>query len=126
MQRRRVILANRPRLVRELLANAIRKRAGLRLVAEVTDLTRLPSAVELTEADWIVISLPPGGEIPAVVISLLADHPSVSVLAVDAKSNRAKVRCPSGRERALEGLSLAGILSVMHGWPDPATSKHSP
>jgi hypothetical protein len=116
-ERSRVILANRPRLVRELLAKAIRKRAGLRLVAEVTDLTRLPSAVEQTEADWIVVSLPPGGEIPTMITLLLADHPSVCVLAVAANCGQARVRCRPAREHALEGLSLTTILDVLQEWP---------
>ena len=126
MQRRRIILANRPRLVRQLLGHAIRKHPELCIVAEVSDLTRLPSAVEQTEADWIVVTLPQSGDIPAMLTALLAAHRSVCILAVAADATRAKVRCLSGRGHELEDPSLAGILAEMRRWPTPARSRGGP
>jgi len=126
MQRSRIVLANRPRIMRELLGRAIRRRPELCVVAEVTDLTRLPSAVEQTEADWVIVTLPPGGRIPTVVTSLLAGHQSVRVLAVTADGGQARVRSPLGGERALEHASLARVLATIHPGPQPATSRSDP
>jgi hypothetical protein len=126
MQRSRIVLANRPRIMRELLGRAILRSPRLRIVAEVTDLTKLPSAVEQTEADWVIVTLPPGGRIPTMVTSLLAGQQSVCILAVSADGSRATVRAPSGVEHALQHASLAKVLATIRSELRPAVCRRDP
>jgi len=61
MQTHRVVLANESRLLREMLERVIRKVPDLEVVGHAADPARLPSVLEETDAQWVIVSLLPNG-----------------------------------------------------------------
>jgi hypothetical protein len=130
----RIILANESRLLREMLKRAIAKSPHLRVVGEVTDGRHLPSMVGKPDAQWVIVSLQPDGDIPDVAETLLIENPSVTVLAVASDGSQirmgwaqlyeraiavasdgspVKVNWTETHDRLLEDLSLAELITVL-------------
>lgn len=110
---RRIILADVPRFLREIFKRTFEQASGLWVVGEVADPSRLSSAIEQTGAQWVVVSLPPDGKMPAVVESLLAAYPSLRVLAVANDGSQIKMRWVEPHEQTLESLSLDELIAVL-------------
>lgn len=87
----RVIMAVETRLLRQLLSRAIVRSPHLQVVATVDSSTNLASVVEQTDAEWVIISLLPDGQLPGRAWALLSAQPSVSVLAVMPDGSRVKM-----------------------------------
>ena len=113
MEPRRIILADMPRFLREMLKRAFEQAPGLCVAGEVADLSHLSSAIERIGAQWIVVSLPPDGKMPAVVEPLLAAHPTVRVLAVTNDGSQIKMQWVEPHEQTLESLSLDELIAVL-------------
>jgi DNA-binding NarL/FixJ family response regulator len=109
----RVVLANQPRLLRGLLSRVLAKAPGLEVVSEQLDLSDLPSTVEQSKADWVIVSLWRDGEMPHSLENLLAEHPSTCLLGMAADGSRARVRCSTAADTNLDGLSLADLLATL-------------
>ena len=114
----RILLANRPRLLREMLGRAMAGIPGLIVVGEITDLTRLPSAVKQTAADWVVVSLARGSDMPRLVQRLLADSPHVGVLALAPDGGQARVSYPGRCEEGLVACSLDEVAAALREQPE--------
>ena len=113
MEPRRIILADVPRFLREMLKRAFEQAPGLWVVGEVADPSRSASAVERTGAQRIVVALPPDGKMPGMVGPLLAAHPSVRVLAVTNDGSQIKMQWVEPHEQTLDDLSLDELIAVL-------------
>jgi hypothetical protein len=113
MQAHRVILANESRLLREMLERVIKKVPHLEVVGQAADAARLPSLLEGTDAQWVIVSLLPNGKMPAVVDSLLAEHPSLRVLAVAVDGSQVKAKWVEPHEKDLGDLSLQELIAIL-------------
>jgi hypothetical protein len=144
----RVILAVETRLLREMLKHAIAKSPHLKLVGEaILRETDLVSLVVQRDAEWVIMSLPPDGELPPTTSILWAAEPSVSILAVAPDGSQVKLGWKQpyqkpisevqngkhvklgwteSREILLQGLSLDGLISVLRHGPlwEPMTQDH--
>ena len=109
----RVILANEPRLLREMLKRVFNKRFDLDVVAEVTNLSRLPVIIDRTHPQWVVVSLLPNGDFPSYALALPSLYPRVGLVAVAADGSRVKVKSGDLFERDLEGISLGDLLAIL-------------
>src|SRR5436305_2091466 len=89
---RRVLLANEPRLFREMLQRVMQNTPGIEVVGEVTELSALREALAETGANWVIVSLSPAGRLPDVVEPLLVEFPSLCVLGVADDGSHAEVR----------------------------------
>jgi DNA-binding NarL/FixJ family response regulator len=119
MEAQRIILADGPRFLLEMLKRVILKSPGLQIVGEISDLERLPSVVEQTHAEWVIVSLRSDGKMPEVVRSFSATHPSVFILALAADGTCVKMRWMESHEKVLEGLSLDELVAILcDGHPD--------
>ena len=114
MQPRRIILANRPRLLREMLRRVIDRNPDLEIVGEIHDLTKSSNLIQQTDADWIIVSFSPSEGVPADAKALLHSHPSVSVLAVSRDGSRVRMRWVKAQEKVLDGLTLADLIELLH------------
>jgi DNA-binding NarL/FixJ family response regulator len=118
---RRIILANQPRLLRKMLQRAIDHAPGLRVVGEISEPGGLAALLDQTGADWVIISLKPNGKTPDAVDRLLADYPSLRILAVAADGSQAKLVWTASYVEPLGELSLDRLLTLLsRGWPDEA------
>jgi DNA-binding NarL/FixJ family response regulator len=118
MESCQIVLANEPRLLRKMLQRVLSNREGLCVTAEITTDTELASVVEETNPQWVVVSLWPKDEIPQVVRSLLAEHPSLCILGLAADCSKVKIRCgTSSQERVLYSLSLDDLVEILRTPP---------
>jgi DNA-binding NarL/FixJ family response regulator len=110
----RILLANVPRFLRQILKQSLEKDPGLEIVGEVLDSCDLPQAVEQTRAQWIIVPLSADGELAPPVEQLLTTHPTVRLLALTTDGSHIKAKWIEPREKTLDGLSLDELRAILH------------
>jgi len=78
----RVLVANQPRLMRELVLETIADQPDIEVVGELQDDSEIPDAVERTHPDFVIVALRGEGGRPAVCDQLLHRHPEIRILAL--------------------------------------------
>jgi chemotaxis response regulator CheB len=78
----RVLVANRPRLMRETILATFADQADVEIVGEVSDDSEIIESVNRTRPNFVVIALDQPGSRPRVCDDLLREHPEVRVIAV--------------------------------------------
>jgi AmiR/NasT family two-component response regulator len=84
----RVLVANRPKLMRELIISTLSDELGVEIVGEVAEESELPERVNQTSPDVVVIALDEPGERPAICDTLLREHRGLRIIAVAFQQNR--------------------------------------
>jgi len=84
----RVLVANRPRLMRELILATLAEQADIEIAGEVSDDEDISSRVSQTLPNLIVIALDEPGKRPEICDLILHQHPRIRILAVTSKQNR--------------------------------------
>jgi chemotaxis response regulator CheB len=83
----RVLVANRPRLMRELVLTTFADQPDIEIVGEVTHDSEIPAAVEQTKPDFLVITLDDPPKRPAVCDTVLQLYPEMRIIAVAPNQN---------------------------------------
>jgi chemotaxis response regulator CheB len=83
----RVLVANRPRLMRETILSTFADQPDIEIVGEVADDSEIVESVNKTLPNFVVIALDSPGERPQVCDDLLREHPEVRVIAVAPAKN---------------------------------------
>jgi len=83
----RVLVANRPRLMRETILSTFADQPDIEIVGEVTDDSEIAEYVKRTLPNFVVIALDQPGRRPSVCDDLLREHPEVRVIAVAPQNN---------------------------------------
>jgi chemotaxis response regulator CheB len=78
----RVLVANRPRLMRELILTTFSDQSDIEIVDEVSDEGDILASVEKTNPDFVVIAQDTLGERPTVCDSVLRRHPNIRMIAI--------------------------------------------
>ena len=78
----RVLVANRPRLLRELILATFSDQPDIEIVDEVSDEAGIPASVEKTNPDFIVIAQDTLGERPSVCDTVLRQRPDIRIIAI--------------------------------------------
>lgn len=110
---RRVILANGPRLFCEMLRRVITNIPGLEVVAETASVSELPSLVEQTGAQWVIVFMSRAGQMPEGLESLLVKYPSLCILGIADDGSHAEMEWAEFHREQLEGLSLNQLLGAL-------------
>jgi DNA-binding NarL/FixJ family response regulator len=113
MQMSRVILANEPRLLRDMLRRALTRAPGLEVVGEVTDPAELSSLISQSEAQWVVVSMWPEGTVPSAIRSLLTGCSALRILGLAADGSQAKITCSQCDQDTRGGLSLDELIDIL-------------
>jgi DNA-binding NarL/FixJ family response regulator len=112
----RILVANRPRLVRELLLATLADRPNIEIVGEVSNEAEIAASVKRTAPDLLLISLDDSGKRPCVCDTVLRSNPEVRIVAVASEHNRSVCYWASLQldihSRDIEP-SEEGILGVM-------------
>jgi DNA-binding NarL/FixJ family response regulator len=117
MPEQRIVLANGSRLLRDMLKRILYKSEQLEVVREVIDQRELPSVIEHTKPEWVILSLSYDNGVPAWVDSFMAAHPSVRFLALAADGSSIKVKWLEVHEQELNGLSLNEFIQILENRP---------
>ena len=83
----RVLVANRPRLMRELILATLADQPDIEVVGEVALEAEIPERVHETLPDFLVIGLDEPGKRPDICDTILRAHPEVRILAVASNQN---------------------------------------
>lgn len=78
----RVLVANHPRLMRDIVLTTFADQPDIEIVGEVADESEIPEKVKTTLPDFVVIALDQPGRRPHICDTLLRDYPGVHVIAV--------------------------------------------
>lgn len=84
----RVLVANQPKIMREVILAAFAEQPDIEIVGEVTDVLEIPDRVHQTLPDFLVIALDEPGRRPDICETILRAHPEVRILAVASGQNR--------------------------------------
>ncbi len=83
----RVLVANRPRLMRELILTTFSDQPDIEVVGEVTDEAEIRVSIEKTNPDVVVITQEKLGERPSICDEVFRQRPEVRVIAVAPHQN---------------------------------------
>lgn len=114
-QLHRIILANQPRLLREMLGRVFETTPGLEVVAVVENPIQLANITGREEAHWLIVTL--GSENEAVMAYFTADNAPPSLLAISADGKQIEVQTtkPNGAQETytLCDISLENLLAIL-------------
>lgn len=116
----RVLVANRPRLIRELVMATISAQPDIEIVGEVEKESEITSAVERSRPDFLIVAMDKAKRLSPVCEAILQEHPQIKVIAIspDRKSlmfYRASLRVESNYIEASED----GVLNALRGKTRP-------
>jgi len=78
----RVLVANRPRLMRDLVMATITDQPDIEILGEVENESDIRSAIQRTQPDCLIIALDRPNERPLLCDALLREYPEMKILAV--------------------------------------------
>lgn len=114
----RVVIANRPRLIRELIVSTIADQPDIEIVAEIQDESEIPRIVEQTAPEFLIITLDSPDQRPLLCDSLLRQHPEMKIMALAAEGNCTMFYSASLRiHSTILETSEMGILSALRSGP---------
>lgn len=121
MKNIRVLVANRPRLMRELLLATISDQPDIEIVGEIQDEAEIQTAVERTQPDFLIVALDQSNRMPTVCSTILQQHPDIKVIAIASERNssmfyRTSLNIHSSPIEASE----EGVLSALRGETESA------
>ena len=83
----RVLVANRPRLLRQLVMSTLSEQAGISVVGETDDERDVPSMVAAMKPDFLLIALDEPQRRPPLCDLLLREFPTLRIIAVAPNTN---------------------------------------
>lgn len=91
MKNVRVLVANRPRLMRELILATISDQPDIEIVGEIQDQDQdegqIESAVSRTQPDFLIVELERSNRLPDRCHTVLQNHPNLRIIAIDPDRN---------------------------------------
>jgi chemotaxis response regulator CheB len=87
MNKIRVLVANQPRLMRELILETISDQPDIEIVGETHDDGQIPDLVERLHPDFLIVALSESDERPGICDVVLERHPQLKILALAPERN---------------------------------------
>jgi DNA-binding NarL/FixJ family response regulator len=119
MRKIRVLVANRPRLMRDLVLATISEQPDIEVLGALEDDSKIAQVVAESKPDFVIVALDRPDERPPICDYLLSHYPVVKVLAVAPEQDNSVFFWSDIRSAAIES-SEEGILNVIRG------KSHSP
>jgi len=114
MRKIRVLVANHPRLMRDLVLATVSDQPDIEVLGALEDESQIVQVVADTHPDFVIVAPDKPHERPAICDYLLARHPQVKVLAVAPEHDNSLFFWSDIRSAAVES-SEEGILNVIRG-----------
>jgi DNA-binding NarL/FixJ family response regulator len=112
----RVLVANHPRLMRDLSVATISGQADIEIVGEVREDSALVGAVTQTRPEFLIVALEEFNRLPEVCQSILQSYPQMKVIAIAPDRNSSMFYWASLKVQSSQiETSEAGLLSVLRG-----------
>ena len=114
MRKIRVLVANHPRLMRDLVLATVSDQPDIEVLGALDDESQIAQVVADTQPDFVIVGLDRPDERPPICDYLLSRHPLVKVLAVGPEQDNSVFFWSDIRSAAIES-SEEGILNVIRG-----------
>jgi len=115
----RILVANRPKLMRDVVLAALADQPGIEIVGEVSDEAEILKQVRDTRPDLLVIALDETEQRPAICDRALQEHPELRIIAVASPKDRTLYFWASFDIHCADiETSTAGILAAVHNAPE--------
>jgi AmiR/NasT family two-component response regulator len=112
----RVLVANRPRLMRELILATVSDQEGIEIVGEIDDEHQIESAVAETQPDFLIVALDGKNRLPDPCITVLQNHPNLRVIAISPDRDNTMFYWASlSIQHTQIEASEQGVLNVLRG-----------
>jgi DNA-binding NarL/FixJ family response regulator len=110
----RVAVANRPRLMRDLIAATFADQSDIEVVAQIQDESEIARVVDETIPEFLIIALESADRRPQLCDSLLERHPALKILALSPDGSSTVFYSALLEIRAVPlETSEAGILNAL-------------
>lgn len=110
----RVLVANRPRLMRELILATVSDQEGIEIVGEIEDETQIESAVAEMLPDFLIVALDGHNRLPDPCVTVLQKYPSLRVIAISPERGNTMFYWTSlNIQRTPIEASEKGVLDVL-------------
>lgn len=111
----RILVANSPKLMRDVILAALEDQPGIEIVGEVSDEAEIAQRVQATLPDLLVIALEHSERRPAICDRILREHPELRIIAVASREDRTLYFWASFDIHCADiESSTAGILEAVH------------
>ena len=107
-----ILLANRPRLRREIVRKIIERQSDMDILGEVLNPIDLLVTVGETKADVVIVALE-NSKRPALCTHLLAEYPNLTILGLSSKGESAFIEQLSPRRWEINDPSETSVLSAL-------------
>lgn len=115
----RILVANRPKLMRDVVLAALAGQPGIEIVGEVSDEAEILTQVRDTRPDLLVIALDEAELRPAICDRALQEYPGLRIIAVASRKDRTLYFWASFDIHCADiETSTAGILDAVHNAPE--------
>jgi DNA-binding NarL/FixJ family response regulator len=83
----RVLVANKPRLMQELVLATISDQPDIEIVGQVHNDAEIEKTVEQTRPDFLIVALEKSDRLPAFCRTVLENHPHMKIIAIAPNRN---------------------------------------
>jgi chemotaxis response regulator CheB len=112
----RVLVANKPKLMRQVILATFADQPGIEVVGEVSDEAEILDQVRVTLPDLLVVALNEGEDRPTICDSVLREFPGLRIIAVASRRDRTLCFWASFDIHCQDiEASAAGILGAVRG-----------
>lgn len=112
----RVLVANRPRLMRELILATVSDQEGIEIVGEIDQEDQIESAVSDKQPDFLIVALDGANRLPDPCITVLQKHPNLRVIAISPDRGNTMFYWTSlNIQHTPIEASEQGVLNVLRG-----------
>jgi chemotaxis response regulator CheB len=84
----RILVANHPKLMREVILATLAGQPGIEIVGEVSNQAEIMRQVQETRPDLLVIALDENEQRPAICERVFQEHPDLRIIAVASRKDR--------------------------------------
>ncbi len=117
----RILVANHPKLMREVILATLADQPGIEIVGEVSDEAEILKHVQATVPDLLIIALDEGEQRPSLCDRLLRENPDLRIIAVASRKDRTLYYWASFDIHCADiETSTAGILGAVHNTAESA------
>lgn len=118
----RVLVANSPKLMRDVVLAALADQPGIEIVGEVANEAEIAQQVQATLPDLLVIALGQNEGRPAICDRILREHPELRIIAVASREDRTLYFWASFDIHCTDiESSAAGILGAVYYIAEPGS-----